>query len=169
MIIQRASGMPRPAGRFLLRCNTTIEFYPPISVPMESGSRLPPPIGPRASGDAQTGQPVSPPLQHQDKVFSANFSPNGRWVVTASNDHTARVWDAQTGQPVSPPLQHHDKVFSANFSPNGRWVVTASNDRTARVWDAQTGQPISPPLQHQDVVYSASFSPDGSRGPDLIL
>jgi WD40 repeat protein len=55
--------------------------------------------------------------------------------VTASDDHTARVWDAQTGQPLSPPLQHQFDVKSASFSPDGKWVVTASWDNTARVWD----------------------------------
>ena len=38
-----------------------------------------------------TGQPVAPPLLHDDYVLSAAFSPDGRRVVTASNDKTARV------------------------------------------------------------------------------
>jgi WD40 repeat protein len=103
------------------------------------------------------------PLQHKDVVKFATFSPDGRWVVTASSDNTARVWDARTGQPISPPLQHQDAVSSASFSPDGKWAVTASDDKTARVWDAQSGQPISPPLEHQDPVFSGCFSPNGKR------
>jgi WD40 repeat protein len=68
-------------------------------------------------------------------VKSASFSPDGKWVVTASYDDTARVWDAQTGQPVGQPLNHDWSVNSASFSPDGKWVVTASRDKTARVWD----------------------------------
>jgi hypothetical protein len=39
-------------------------------------------------------------MQHAGEVKSAQFSPDGRWVVTASKDYTARLWDATTGQAV---------------------------------------------------------------------
>jgi WD40 repeat protein len=78
---------------------------------------------------------VGAPLQHQSSVASAAFSPDGRRVVTASLDNTARVWEADTGKPVGAPLQHQGQVASAAFSPDGRRVVTASQDNTARVWE----------------------------------
>jgi tetratricopeptide (TPR) repeat protein len=103
------------------------------------------------------------PLQHQGAVISAAFSPDGRRVVTASADKTARVWEADTGKPVGAPLQHRETVTSAAFSPDGRRVVTASEDKTARVWEADTGKPVGAPLQHRETVISAAFSPDGRR------
>ena len=36
--------------------------------------------------DAATGRPLGAPLTHQDKVWSAAFSPDGARVVTASRD-----------------------------------------------------------------------------------
>jgi WD40 repeat protein len=113
--------------------------------------------------DADTGEALTPPLQHANAVSMASFSPDGRRVVTASADNTARVWDADTGKALTPPLQHAESVSSASFSPDGRRVVTASDDKTARVWDADTGKALTPPLQHAKSVSSASFSLDGRR------
>ena len=98
-------------------------------------------------------------------VYSAAFSPDGKRIVTASDDKTARIWDAATGKPIGEPLKGHDDVvWSAAFSPDGKRIVTASSDKTARIWDAATGKPIGEPLEgHDEDVMSAAFSPDGKR------
>jgi dipeptidyl aminopeptidase/acylaminoacyl peptidase len=96
-------------------------------------------------------------------VLSAQFSPDGQRVVTASYDRTARVWDARTGQPVTEPLRHERGVWSAQFSPDGQLVLTTSYEKEARVWDARTGQPVTERLRHEGWVLSAQFSPDGQR------
>jgi hypothetical protein len=49
--------------------------------------------------DAQTGEPIGKPLQHEGIVGTAAFDPKGERVVTASADNTARIWRAPpTGQ-----------------------------------------------------------------------
>jgi WD40 repeat protein len=70
---------------------------------------------------------------HTNYVFSASFSPDGKRIVTASWDNTARVWDI-TGKEIALLKGHTQGVWSANFSPDGKRVVTASADNTARVW-----------------------------------
>src|SRR5208337_5627067 len=77
------------------------------------------------------------PLQHEKDVWHAGFSPDGKRVVTASGNGTARVWDAATGEAVGQPLRHDGSVTRAAFSPDGKWVVTASSDGTARLWRRQ--------------------------------
>jgi WD40 repeat protein len=100
---------------------------------------------------------------HENSVSSAAFSPDGKRIVTASEDATARLWNAETGQLIGEPLRHEKSVWSAAFSPDGRRIVTASQDATARLWDAATGQPIGQPLRHEGILGSAAFSPDGKR------
>ena len=78
-------------------------------------------------------------------VNSAQFSPDGQRVVTASADSTARLWDASSGKPIGEPMKHEDEVRSAQFSPDGQRVVTASGDKTARLWDAASGKPSASP------------------------
>jgi WD40 repeat protein/serine/threonine protein kinase len=98
------------------------------------------------------------PLWHSMPVFHAEFDPAGDRVVTACDDHRARIWDLRTGTAIE--LKHNDRVSHAAFSPDGKLVVTASWDRTARVWRADTGSPVTSPLVHEDLVHHAAFSPD---------
>ncbi len=97
---------------------------------------------------------------HTGYVHSAAFSPDGKLIVTASRDGTARVWDASTGQSLRELRRHTNVVRSAAFSFDGKLIVTASNDGTTRVWDASTGQSLRE-LGHTDAVSSAAFSPNG--------
>jgi dipeptidyl aminopeptidase/acylaminoacyl peptidase len=103
-------------------------------------------------------------MKHEGIVFSAQFSPDGQQVVTASWVQTARLWDAASGKPLGEPMEHESiVVFSAQFSPDGQRVVTASWDQRARLWDAASGKPLGEPMKHEGIVFSARFSPDGQR------
>jgi hypothetical protein len=100
---------------------------------------------------------------HDETVFSAAFSPDGRRVLTASADSTARIWDAETLEPTAVLNGHGESVLSAVFSPNGRHVATGSVDRTARIWDAATQAQVAVIGGHDSRVVSVSFSPEGRR------
>jgi WD40 repeat protein/DNA-binding winged helix-turn-helix (wHTH) protein len=100
---------------------------------------------------------------HSGSLYHAAYSPDGTRIVTASSDHTARVWDAATGRQITVLEGHTDWVMSAAYSPDGTRIATASVDHTARVWDAATGRPIVVLNGHTAMLYFVAFSPDGTR------
>jgi eukaryotic-like serine/threonine-protein kinase len=111
---------------------------------------------------AETGEPISPPLDHDGRITMARFSPDDRLVVTTSLDGTARIWEARSGQVLVPPLQHDAEVGGAIFSDDGSRVVTAS-DRMVRIWDTATGAPVLEPFEHDGLVEWVAFVPRRSR------
>jgi WD40 repeat protein len=100
---------------------------------------------------------------HTGAVLSCALSPDGKRVVTASADGTARLWDAATGALLSTLEGHTDGVWSCAFSPDGTRIATASEDTTARLWDAETGAPLLTLEGHTSSITSCAFSPDGER------
>jgi WD40 repeat protein len=58
-------------------------------------------------------------LKHQQTVWTAAFSPDGKTILTGSFDKTARFWDATNGRPVGQPLPHRGPVKAMTFSPDG--------------------------------------------------
>lgn len=91
-------------------------------------------------------------------VYSASFSPDGKRVVTASADNTARIWNADSAKDVVVLQGHGGSVRSATFNRDGTRVLSTALDRTVRLWDAQSGQMVAFLKGH-----AAAFSGDGKR------
>ena len=102
-------------------------------------------------------------LHHGGPVYVAAFSADGKHIVTASGDKTARVWDAATGHLTATLAGHYGPVNDAAFSSDGNYVVTASDDGTARVWNAANGNLLSTLAGPGVEVRQAVFSTDGKR------
>ncbi|KIM23652.1 hypothetical protein M408DRAFT_77303 [Serendipita vermifera MAFF 305830] len=102
---------------------------------------------------------------HQDMVLSVAFSPNGKRIVSGSEDRTIRVWDAETAEMVAGPFKGHTgSVNSVAVSPDGTRAVSGSGDTTLRVWDIETAEMIAGPFEgHNERINSVKFSPDGTR------
>ena len=72
-------------------------------------------------------------LGHEESVQKIALSPDGRYVTTASTDHTARVWETSNGLEMV-RLTHESPVWTAAFSVNGRYLATLSADHTTHMW-----------------------------------
>lgn len=98
---------------------------------------------------------------HTDLVEAAEWSPDGRLIVSAGSDKTIRVWEAATGTEVRRLEAHTGSIIAAAWSPNGRWIVSAGDDRTVRIWEVATGVEVYRLEGHTDWVVAAIWSPDG--------
>jgi WD40 repeat protein len=92
--------------------------------------------------NARTGRQLQVLVGHSFPVNAGSFSPDGHWIVTASQ-FTAGLWNANTGQLLFYLVGHTARLTGASFSAMGNWVLTGSQDGTARVYHCAICQPLS--------------------------
>ena len=101
--------------------------------------------------DAATGQRLGQILAHSDGVMSVAFSPDGKTILTGSQDKTARLWDAATGRPVGPPMPHSGRCtpwrsapMADRSSPGARTEDGAAVGRRHRPAPRPAPEPFGP-------------------------
>ena len=105
---------------------------------------------------------------HEGKIFSINFTTDGKSMVTASGitgiKGYASVWNTATGsvEKTFGDGHHTDILYDAVFSPDGKLIATAGYDRIIRIWDAETGKSVHEIEGHNGAIFDLAFSPDGT-------
>jgi WD40 repeat protein len=113
--------------------------------------------------DFATGNLVALLNGHSDIVLSLAFAPDGKRLISGSNDDSAIIWDVEHQKLVHRLLGHTDAIYAAAFSPDGQRVVTGSYDTTVRLWRLADGGPIAELKGHKDKVYKVAVNPiDGN-------
>lgn len=79
---------------------------------------------------------------HAGPVYAANFSPEGDFILSASEDCTVRLWSSKMNANLVCYKGHNYPVWDVQFSPVGHYFVSSSHDRTARVWSMERIQPL---------------------------
>jgi WD40 repeat protein len=104
--------------------------------------------------------------EHKKEITSVEWSPDGKMVLTASSDGTAKLWDT-AGELLADmlfdpkPTWHLTERNSAHFSPDCKKIVTASTNGEAKVWDVKGN--LLATYQHKEPINDARFCPDSKQ------
>ena len=112
-------------------------------------------------------------------VFTVDYSPDGKSVVSGSWDNTARLWDVISGKEIRKFKGHTGGITGVDYAPDGKTIASISNDDTIRIWDMATGNEIkkisglrgtSGKVVHsQDGKYLLGFKADTWSGSEIIV
>lgn len=118
--------------------------------------------------------PALEPLVLSDSVWSADFSPDGKRIVTTSGTGPEKamvqLWDIETAAKVGEPFSCTPPV-TATLNSNGTriavmWDLNAGDARASsrcQLLDGITGRPIGEPTEHAGTLRASAFASDGNR------
>jgi WD40 repeat protein len=118
-------------------------------------------------GDAASGKDVGTCRGHTAGVWAVAFSPDGKRLVSGSDDRTVRVWEVGTGKELVRIDHGRYQARAAAFAPDGKTVASGAAGGDGRrpivIWDAGTGKEVKRLAGHGDDVTAVLFLPDGKR------
>jgi tricorn protease-like protein len=110
--------------------------------------------------EADTGRERSAFQGHAGLITGLAFSPDGKRLATASEDHTAVLWDVAGAREAATLKGHAAGLTAVAFSPGGKLLATAARDRTVRLWEG-AGKERLVLKGHPGPVTCVAFAPDG--------
>ncbi|HEU5378317.1 MAG TPA: helix-turn-helix domain-containing protein [Ktedonobacteraceae bacterium] len=110
--------------------------------------------------DIHLGQCIRKIRSYCSLLKDVVFSPDGKLVVSGSEENELRVWDVASGRNLKTLQAHTNRVRSVAFSADGRMVASGSEDETIRIWDTQSWVCRQTLQGHTHLVRSVAFSPD---------
>ncbi len=113
--------------------------------------------------NADTGKLFKTLTGHDNRVTSAVFSPDGKYLLSASWDNTVKLWSVESGECLQTMAGHQGPVYGVAFSPDGKLAASASHDGTIKVWSIPAGGLLQSFDAKGFIVSSVTFPPDGKH------
>lgn len=101
---------------------------------------------------------------HQQLVNYISFSPDCRYLASASFDKKVKIWCGKTGRFLATCDGHVAAVYQVAWSPDSCYIVSASKDSTVKLWAVKSPKKAAFTLPgHEDEVYGLDWSPNGTQ------
>jgi WD40 repeat protein len=102
-------------------------------------------------------------ITRSDQTGMALFSPDGKYILSASSSGDVFLLDATTGKELKRFRGHTDWANGLAYSSDGKHFLSSGSDNTVRYWDVETGRELRRFEGHTDSVRRVAFHPDGKH------